>query len=447
MDTEIPDPALQQWKAMNVLSIGGSDPSAGAGIQSDIRTAQLLDSYCLTVVTAITGQNTSGYHTTTPVPARTILRQIESVTSDFEVDVIKIGMVYDSKTIAVLHGALRSSSTPIVVDPVIRSTTGGVLLKKESVKDFQEMIVPLAYAITPNVEEAEAVSGIKMTRRSDIRKMADRIVRMGTKNVVITGIDEKDGVADLVRTKSGEQKIVSGRIRAESHGGGCTFSAALAVSIAGGADIFKAARFAGEFARRSIIGAKRIGRGVRIAEQRLESNVKDDLAGGIAEFVTISNIHRAIPECQTNFVFSRHNPRRTDDIAGVAGRIVRAGEGVIVAGGIELGGSRHVASAVLEVSRRFPEIRSGVNVRYDAKALNRLKSKRLTILSYDRGAEPARTKRREGSSVPWGIKSAIAGAESAPDVIFHMGDWGKEPMMLVFGETPQKVVDKIRGVF
>ncbi len=433
--------------ATNILSIGGSDPSAGAGIQGDIRTAQLLDSYCLTVVTAITGQNTSGYHTTTPVPARAVKSQIESVLSDFEVDAIKIGMVYDSGIIAVLHDALRSSSAPIVVDPVVRSTTGGILLKKESVGDFLERIVPLAYAITPNVQESEVISGIKMTKKSDIERIADRIIRMGARNVIITGIDEGGGIADFVRTKSKKRKIISGKIRAENHGGGCAFSAALAVSIAGGDDILRAAEFAGEFARRSIIGARRIGRGVKIAEHGLQDKIKDELAGGIAKFVEMGNIHRAIPECQTNFVFSRRSPKRIDDVAGIAGRIVRAGGGRVVAGGVCFGGSRQVAAAVLEVSRKFPEIRSGVNVKYDVKTLDRLGSKKLRILSYDRGLEPAPVRGREGSSVPWGIRSALAGTEYAPDVIFHKGDWGKEPMILVFGKSPQEIIDKISGVF
>jgi len=432
---------------MNMLSIGGSDPSSGAGIQNDVRTAQLLGIHCFTVITAITSQNTARYSATDSVPPETILSQIESVTSDFEIDVIKIGMVYDSKTIAVLHDALKSPKAPIVVDPVMKSTTGGCLLKKEALEDFRKKIVPMARVITPNVEEAEAISGIKMTKKSEAERISSRISTMGAENVIITGIDENGRIADYVKTKSRKQRIVSGKIMTENHGGGCTFSSALAVAIARGDSVFNAARFANEFARKSIIGARRVGKGVRMTEQKMQSKIKDELAGGISKFVEMGNAHRAIPECQTNFVFSKDGPRGIKDIAGIAGRIVRAGDGVVVAGEVGFGGSRHVAAAVLETNRKFPEIRSGINVKYDVKTLNKLRAKKLKVLSYDRAQEPASVKKKENSSVAWGIRSAIAKTESAPDVIFHKGDVGKEPMILVFGEDPQEVVGKIEGVF
>ena len=427
-----------------MLSIGGSDPSSGAGIQGDIRVAQQLDCYCLTAVTAITSQNSSEYQLTVPLSPKTVLSQVESVISDFEIDVIKIGMVYDTKIIAALYKRLRTVTIPIVVDPVIRSTTGGVLLRDDALTEFRKKIVPIAFMITPNVAESEAISAMRMSVY-DPKEIASKIIKMGAQNVVITGIYSGQNVIDYVKSGLEKQELVSKKIMAENHGGGCTFSSALAISIAGGDNVFKAARFANRFARRSIVDARRIGDGLKIADQK--TNVLWELKKGVSGFAQIEGICKAIPECQTNFVFAKNRPKNTDDVAGVIGRIVRAGNDIIVAGEIGFGGSRHVATAVLEVNKKFPRIRSAVNMRYNEEILNRMRLKKLKVLSYDRKKEPVSVKAKEGLSVSWGTRRAISRVRSAPDVIFHMGDVGKEPMILVFAETPQKLIYKIRDFF
>ena len=123
---------------MNILSIGGSDPSSGAGIQSDIKTFSNHDSYGFTVVTAITSQNTKKVTSIEPVSTKSLKTQLDSIFSDFHVDAIKIGMVYDSQTISVIHSKLRNVRVPIVVDPVIKSTTGAMLLKKSALRDYKK---------------------------------------------------------------------------------------------------------------------------------------------------------------------------------------------------------------------------------------------------------------------------------------------------------------------
>lgn len=430
---------------MNVLSIGGSDPSSGAGIQKDVATSQLLDCHCLTVITAITSQNTSAYLSTRPVDAETVRSQLESV-FDFDIDAVKIGMVYDSKTIGVLYDTLRKQEIPIVADPVIRSTTGGRLLQKAALRDYRKKIVPLADVLTPNVAESEEISGMRPAETPDIDAIAGRILKMGAKSIVITGIGEGDKISDYVRTESGSHRISSKRLGTENHGGGCTFSMAVAVRMARGDGVVRAARFAGAFTKKSIAKARRIGGGLKVADQPLRGSVRGDLADAISKLVRIRNIRDSIPECQTNFVYADEDPKSVRDVAGVAGRIVRAGDGVIVAGGIDYGGSKHVASAVLAANRKFPRIRSAINIRYDERTVSRLRSKKMRVLSYDRRREPGHIRAQEGSSVAWGVGSAASRSKTEPDAIFHRGDMGKEPMMLVFGRTPHDVLGKIAGV-
>ena len=117
---------------MNLLSIGGSDPSSGAGIQSDVKILSSLNAHCLTVVTAITSQNTSNFGEVEQVSQKILRDQLKSVISDFKIDGIKIGMVYDSPIIKELYHQLKKIKIPIVVDPVIQSTTGGKLIKKSA---------------------------------------------------------------------------------------------------------------------------------------------------------------------------------------------------------------------------------------------------------------------------------------------------------------------------
>jgi hydroxymethylpyrimidine/phosphomethylpyrimidine kinase len=156
----------------------------------------------------------------------------------------------------------------------------------------------------------------------------------------------------------------------------------------------------------------------------------------------IKNIYKNIPECQTNFVYSKQNPKSTKDILGISGRIVKAGEEVIVAGNLTYGGSKHVATALLAVNKKFPVIYSAVNLKYQNSTISKIKKSKLTTSSYDRTKEPKDVKNK-GSTVAWGIKNAIKKLKTPPDVIFHKGDFGKEPMIIVFGETPKSIMKKL----
>ncbi len=442
---------------MNILSIGGSDPSSGAGIQGDVKTCQRLGGYCLTAVTAVTVQNTSEYAATHAVPPGVVRGQIESVMGDCRVDAIKIGMLYGVGAIRAVHGAIGSVGIPVVVDPVMVSTTGGILLQKGALREYCKKIVPLADVITPNAAEAAAISGdaAGCRGRDGVEGAADAILGMGASGVVVTGVVDGDRVADYLRTGSIRRWVSSPRIvAAEGHGGGCAFSAAMAVWLARGGmaggdrGIVDAARFAGRHAQRSIVGARRVGAGAAITDGGRQDATVHALAGGIAEFVGIEGIGGVIPECQTNFVYAKRNPSGRGDVAGLAGRIVRAGgdgDGVIVAGEIRYGGSKHVASAVLAANSGFSEIRSAANIRYDEGVIAGMVARGCVVASYDRGREPVDVRDVEGASVSWGVGSAISKARRAPDAVYHRGGHGKEPMMVVFGRTPRAVVTKIRA--
>ena len=428
---------------MNLLSIGGSDPSSGAGIQSDVKTFSSFNAHTLTVITAITGQNTSSFGMIEPVSEKILRNQLESVMSDFKIDGIKIGMVYNSQIIKVLYNQLKKLKVPIVVDPVLKSTTGGELIKKSAIKDFKKFIIPLATIVTPNKFEAEIISKTKINAKNTPEKVAKIIQKMGSKNVVITGIKTKNNqISDFVLEKNNSFIISGDMISKINHGSGCNYSAAILFELAKNKSIRESATFAKEFTYNSIKNAKKVGRGIVITDIQENDKINSELSEAINKFVEIKNIYKNIPECQTNFVYSKQKPKSTKDILGLSGRIVKAGKHVEIAGNLTYGGSKHVATALLIMNKKFPQICSAVNLKYQNSTIKKIKKSKLTISSYDRNQEPKNVKLKS-STIEWGIKNAIKNSKKASDVIYHKGDFGKEPMIIVFGETPNKILKKI----
>ncbi|MFB5608690.1 MAG: bifunctional hydroxymethylpyrimidine kinase/phosphomethylpyrimidine kinase [Nitrosarchaeum sp.] len=429
---------------MNLLSIGGSDPSSGAGIQSDIKAFESLNAYGLTVITAITGQNTTKFGMVEPVSQKMLKNQIDSIMSDFKIDGIKIGMVYNSEIIKTIHRELKNEKNPIIIDPVIKSTTGGLLIEKLSVNDFKKYLIPLATVITPNKFEAEFLSKIKINSKDSLQKAAQKIQNMGAKNIVITGIETKNNtISDFILEKENQYTISGKKIPKSNHGSGCNYSSSLLFSIVKGDKLKDAVKFSKQFTYNSINDAKKIGRGISITQTKNNDKIHTELTNAINKFTEIKDIYKYIPECQTNFVFSKKNPKSIKDVLGVSGRIVKTGNNVTVAGDLSYGGSKHVATALITLNKKFPEISSAINLKYDKEIISKLNKSKLLITSYDRSVEPKMVKDKDGSSVSWGIKHAIKNSEKPPDVVYHKGDFGKEPMIIIFGETPALIIEKI----
>ena len=424
---------------MNILTIGGSDSSSGAGIQSDIRTFSDFGVYGFTVITAITSQNTTDVSNIEPVSVKSLKSQLDSILSDFHIDAIKIGMVYNSVIIKVIHSKLRNCHVPIIVDPIIKSTTGVTLLKKNALNNYKKMIIPLAHVITPNKYEAKILSGV-----TNVREAAKKIQKFGAESVIITGASTSKGkISDFILEKDREYKVTGKIIPIRNHGSGCNYSASIAVSLAKQNPLRYAVTTAKNYVYNSIKNSKNIGKGVRITHQKV-STEKMELLESINNFKQIKNVHKIIPECQTNFVFAKKKSKTLRDVLGVSGRLVKSGKEVITAGEIIYGGSHHVGTAVIEVNKKFPNIRSGINIKFNSKIISKAKRCGLTTLNYDRNKEPKKSKQKEGLSIKWGINFALK--TKSPDIIYHKGDIGKEPMILVFGETPDDVIRKISKI-
>ena len=422
---------------MNVLSIGGSDPSSGAGIQSDVKTFENHDVYGFTVITAITSQNTKKISKIVPISTKDIRTQLESVLSDFQIDAIKIGMVYDSSIIKIINTMIKNQKCPIVVDPIIESTTKKILLKKSAIDSYKKYIIPLATIITPNKKEAKILSGC-----SKAEDAAKELQKLGAKNVIITGFRESEKeIEDFVMEVDNNYILKGKKIKIINHGSGCNYSASITASLARKKSIYEATVTAKEYVYQSIKKSKNLGKGIKITHKEI-SKIQKELSHSILDFQNIKNVSKLIPECQTNFVFSKNKPKTIKNVLGISGRLVKSGNNVIQAGELVFGGSQHVATAVIQVSKKFSNIRSAINIKYEPKIISNAKKHKMSVLSYNRKNESKKSKSKENSSISWGISSCLK--SDIPDIIYHKGDFGKEAMIIVFGETPAEVVRKIK---
>jgi hydroxymethylpyrimidine/phosphomethylpyrimidine kinase len=249
-----------------VLSVAGSDSGGGAGIQADIKTITMLGGFAMTAVTALTAQNTLGVEGVLMVEPRFVAQQMRAVLSDIGADAIKTGMLGSSNVVHAVAGVCESlaAGVPLIVDPVMIAKGGAPLLDKDAVDALVLRLLPLASLVTPNVPEAEALTGLKIRTHSDMERAADAILGLGPSAVLMKGGHlEGDTVMDLLRTADGaEHRFEGPRIMSRStHGTGCTLASAIAAGVAEGLTLAGAVGRARDFVVRAIQQAPGLGRG------------------------------------------------------------------------------------------------------------------------------------------------------------------------------------------
>ena len=245
------------------LTIAGSDSGAGAGLQADLKTFAALGVYGTSVVTAITAQNTTGVTRVLETPAPVVAAQIDAVMSDIGADAVKTGMLANARIIRAVAGKIREHGVQrLVVDPVMVAKGGHVLLRPDAIRTLRTRLFPLATVVTPNLPEAQALTGEEGTGVRAIREMARRIVGMGAKNVVVKGGHRKGAATDILYDGTAFHEFPAARIRTRNtHGTGCTYSAALACGLARNQTLEHAVAEAKEFITEAIRRSYSIGAG------------------------------------------------------------------------------------------------------------------------------------------------------------------------------------------
>lgn len=247
-----------------VLTIAGSDSGGGAGIQADLKTFQELGVFGTSVLTAVTAQNTRGVHGVEAVSPELVTQQLDAIGSDFTIAACKTGMLFDAARIEVVaDGVRRHVFNTLVVDPVMIAKGGASLLQDSAVQALKTSLLPLATVVTPNVPEAEVLTGMTIRTFEDRIKAAEQMLAYGVRAVILKGGHlEGESAEDLIVTESETFILSAPRIQtSDTHGTGCTFSAALTAELAKGCSILEATVTAKQFIQSAITHGLEIGAG------------------------------------------------------------------------------------------------------------------------------------------------------------------------------------------
>jgi hydroxymethylpyrimidine kinase / phosphomethylpyrimidine kinase / thiamine-phosphate diphosphorylase len=437
------------------LSIAGSDSSAGAGIQADLKAFSYLGVHGMTVLTCVTAQNTQQVRSIYKIPPAVIEEQIESLCDDVTIAAVKTGMLYDEDIIRVVARQLKKHHLKPVVDPVMVATSGDMLSSDSFLASLKTELLPSARMVTANIPEACALAAMKISGQKDAEKAAKKIFELGPAYVLVKGGHLKgEMVTDVLYDGTLFHRFSLPRIpQRKAHGSGCTLSALITGLLAVGESPIGAVQKAKAILWSMINEGYTLGKGADVLNHSsllqippvLEHDERFDvwlqLKNAVETLVSFLP-SQLIPEVGMNFVYATSDAKTRNDVCGIEGRITRYKDRPLLCGSLQFGASKHVASIVLAAMSSNPTIRSALNIRYDQKTLQLCKKVGFSLGSFDRKDEPPTV----SSTMEWGTKKAIAIAGFVPDVIADTGAVGKEPMIRVLGKNPCDVLAKIKKI-
>jgi hydroxymethylpyrimidine kinase/phosphomethylpyrimidine kinase len=439
----------------NALTIAGSDPSAGAGIQADLKALNYLGVHGLTVLTCVTAQNTQHVQSIFPLPASVIETQIETICDDVSVDAVKTGMLYNEEIVHVVVQQLKKQHLRPVVDPVMVATSGDSLSDQHVLFSLKQDLLPQALMVTANVPEAAALTEVQIMNVKDFEHAAKKIFDLGPKYVVIKGGHLHDeNVTDVLYDGKQFHRFTFPWIpQRKAHGSGCTLSALLTGLLALGEPPVDAVRKAKSIVWSMINEGYSPGKGSDVLnhsaflqippmmQHQEQFDVWLQLKNAVETLIRFIPA-QFIPEVGMNFVYALPNATTPQHVCAIEGRIARYKNYASLCGNLDFGASKHVASIVLAAMSFDPNIRSALNIRYTPDTLKRCEHLGFQLGSFDRSFEPATV----DSTMEWGTKQAISAIGAVPDIISDAGGVGKEPMIRVLGQNPQDVLAKIKKI-
>ncbi len=433
-----------------VLIIAGSDPGAGAGLQQDLKVTTLLGAYGLTVVTALTVQNSQGVRAVQPVAPEVVAAQLDAVLEDFPVDAVKVGMLANPEIVRTVAGRLKDlKATPLVLDPVLAAGGGFPLLTADGVTILKEELFPLTHLLTPNAPEAARLTGLEVRTPQDLEEAARRLQALGPRWVLAKGGHLPGEPVDVLTDGKNVYHLPGVRLDApHHHGSGCLLASGVAAGLAQGLSLPEAVNRARDLTAQALKYGLPLGRGTGpvnpyapFARDLARPEVLAALQKASARLEK-AGIEPLIPEVMTNLGYATPYPEGPQDVAAFPGRILRGPQGVIIPAPPAFGASRHIAAVILTAMTTHPDLRSAMNLKFFEGLENLGPLLNWRVAAFDRGAEPPEIKAREGSTLAWGVASVLKPGEPPPDLIYDRGEWGKEPMIRLLGPTPMSVAEK-----
>ena len=454
-----------------VLIIAGSDPGAGAGLQQDLKTATLLGTFGLTVVTALTVQNTQGVQAVHPAAPEVVASQLDAVLADFPVHAVKIGMLATAATARTVAGKLEEflgggpgehnshrplapspNKPPLILDPVLAAGGGEALLDEEGMAALKEELFPLTYILTPNVPEAARLTNMEIKTPAHLEDAARSLQALGPAWVLAKGGHLPGEPVDVLTDGKNAYHLEHPRLEApHHHGSGCLLATALAAHLAQGLSVPEAVNKSRELVRQALSYGLPLGHGVGPVNPYAPFN--RELAryeiiqalNSAASRLVKEDISPLIPEVMSNLGYAVPYPEGPQDVAAFPGRILKTPSGTLIPASPAFGASRHIASIILTVMEFFPRLRAAMNIGYVEDIEELAPKLHLRVASFDRSSEPLEGRAEEGGTLAWGVAMVMQGLKTwqlPPDLICDQGAWGQEPMIRILGENPLQVVEK-----
>ncbi len=440
-----------------VLSIAGSDSSGGAGVQADIKAFSYSGVHGMTIITCLTTQTPDGVVSVHPLQSGIVSRQTINALKSFYPDVIKIGMLCNEDIgESVLNAIDRENIGKVVVDPIFKASDGTSLFYGNYREFYIKKMLPISYLITPNIEEAEELSGISIMDEKSIRNVGKRLVEYGAKNVLIKGFHlNKEQSVDYLYSSKSLRKFYIPEIKGKRwHGTGCTFSSLIASNLALGRSLESSINISKRMLWSMMDNSYKIRK--YKTEILIPSNNPIDFPpldfdlDRLNIWVSMRRVVKRIlktipldyiPEVGVNIGYALPNAEDYNDICAVDGRIVR-GSRNLHAGPLKFGASKHISSIILAVMNFKKEMRSAMNITYSKEILEKIRKAGLLAYTFDRKEEPVNS----GSTMEWGTREVIKKHNKIPDVIWDKGSIGKEPMIRILGINPDDIFEKLKQI-
>lgn len=436
------------------MSIAGSDPSSGAGIQADLKAFTALGLHGVTAITCITVQNTQRVKTTYKLPVEVIENQIDVLLEDMQPDAVKTGMLYDAEIVRCVAEKVKQYNMKTVVDPILVATSGDKLSQENLGEAIKNNLISKTYMVTPNTHEASILTGRKIETLDDVKEACRELYNMGSKHVLIKGGHLKSGYAQdvLFDGKSFTDFSLPRIPDKKAHGSGCTLSALITGLLALREPTEEAVRKAKHILWNMINQGYKPGKGADVLNH--SSHIARDIPSSFPtdqrfsvwlELETsvdklISFLPKEyIPEVGMNIGYALPHAKGLEEVGAINGRIVKTSDKPVRCGCIDFGVSKHVASIILTVMSFDSDIRCAMNLRYSEENIEKCKKAGFKISSFDRLHEPKDAK----STMEWGTSRVIKQLGYVPDIICDKGGKGKEPMIRILGRNPKDVVNKV----
>lgn len=434
-----------------VLTIAGSDSGGGSGIQADLKTILSFGVYGMSVITALTAQNTMGILATAPVEPQFVGLQLDAVLGDIGADCVKIGMLANADIVRVVAEKLEKFGIErVILDPVLVSKNGYTLLDGPGREAMVEELMPRAYLLTPNLPEAEILTGTKISDLGDMKDAAKRLQRMGPKHVLVKGGHLADNPVDVLHDGSQVYQFHSERVRTRhTHGTGCTLASAIASLLAKGLPLIQAIDEAKRYLYRGLRFSLPIGSGIgpanhyaSISREVGRTRVIEELDKALERLKRL-NIGHLVPEVQSNLAYAIPFAESLHDVASFPGRIIRIDNVVDTLASARFGASRQIHYLVLAAMDYDWERRAAMTITYSDTLVKRIRSLGYAVAEFDRGRTPPDLAQEEGSTLAWGVQDVMEELGRVPDAIFDRGAVGKIPLIRLFGKDPGSIVDLV----